>query len=124
MRAQIVHLRVLEQVELSDATFETMWDALDADGSGTIEFDELNKVLRQGNAVTLAKDLQAGSMGAIETRASSKHALRQRDDLKNGASHMNTHSFATALGKARSKEEVLEKLASTVRRSGMRMFDL
>ena len=37
---------------------------------------ELNKVLRQGASITLAKDLQVGAKGKIETESKNAHGLR------------------------------------------------
>ena len=51
-----------------DATFEGM----DPDGSGKIEYNELNKMLRRGGTVTLAADLQDGAQGNIEVKAMNK----------------------------------------------------
>ena len=48
------------------------FDGMDPDRSGTIEYAELNKLLRSGANVELAADLKAGARGTIETKAKNK----------------------------------------------------
>ena len=55
---------------------DELFAQLDADASGTIDYRELNHLLRQGSAVELAAELRDGAQGAIETRAMNATALR------------------------------------------------
>ena len=49
-----------------------LFDALDADGGGTLEYNELNKAFRRGGSVKLDAKLQAGAAGEIELKAKNK----------------------------------------------------
>jgi hypothetical protein len=50
-----------------DALFDE-WD----DGSGLLDYQEINKKLRRGADVQLAGNLQAGAMGEIKLKAENK----------------------------------------------------
>ena len=56
---------------------DRLFDEWDPDGSGVLELNELSKLLRRGSTVKLDEKLQAGGAGAIQTQASTKHALRK-----------------------------------------------
>ena len=63
---------------------DALFDSFDPDGSGTIEYHELNKLLRkQGPA--LAAELQAGAAGEIETSSSNKTKIRKTDVKARGS---------------------------------------
>ena len=49
-----------------------LFDSFDPDGSGQLEFGELNKAFRRGATMQLSAELQDGAMGAIETKAQNK----------------------------------------------------
>ena len=42
----------------SQEELDALFDAMDTDGSGSVDFKEMNKMLRQGASVQLAADLQ------------------------------------------------------------------
>jgi Ca2+-binding EF-hand superfamily protein len=63
---------------------EAIFDEIDSDGSGSIDYKELNSALRRDD-VTLAAELQAGAMGEIETEAKNAIALRFGGQYVNGA---------------------------------------
>jgi Ca2+-binding EF-hand superfamily protein len=63
---------------------EAIFDEIDSDGSGSIDYKELNSALRRDD-VTLAAELQAGAMGEIETAAKNAIALRFGGQYVNGA---------------------------------------
>ena len=50
-----------------DALFDE-WD----DGSGRLDYQEINKTLRRGADVQLAANMQAGAMGEIKLKAENK----------------------------------------------------
>ena len=54
-----------------------LYDLLDADGNGTLDYKELNKELRRGASVELDAALQDGYLGEIETESKNKHSLRK-----------------------------------------------
>jgi len=55
-----------------------IFDSMDKDKSGQIEYNELNKALRSGGNVELAPELRAGAVGPIETGASLRSPPKQR----------------------------------------------
>lgn len=57
-------------------TMGALFDALDVDGSGDIEYNELNAALRRTDGVALDGKLLAGAMGKIDTESKNKIALR------------------------------------------------
>ena len=64
------------EVVFSAADVDALFESIDKDGSGAIEYKELNAVLRQGLNVTLSKDMQVGAQGEITTDAKNKVSLR------------------------------------------------
>ena len=56
---------------------DKVFDAFDPDGSGSVELQEFGRMLRRGSSAKLDKSLQAGAMGAIETKSETKFALRK-----------------------------------------------
>ena len=54
-----------------------VFEELDADHSGSIEYKELNKQLRAGASVKLDPKLQAGAAGEIQTKSLNKSSLRR-----------------------------------------------
>ena len=53
--------------EVADAEIDLLFDSWDPNGSGVLEFPELNEQLRRGAEVILAHELQDGAAGVIET---------------------------------------------------------
>ncbi|KOO24672.1 calcium-binding pollen allergen [Chrysochromulina tobinii] len=72
--AQVLSMLGLPQY--GAAEMEGMFDALDADRSGTLDFHELDRLLRRGADVQLAAALQVGAKGVIEVEARNRHRLR------------------------------------------------
>ena len=64
----------------TDEETTALYDSFDRDGSDSVELNELNALLRQGNTVQLAAVLQPGARGAIETEAKNVHELRTTAD--------------------------------------------
>ena len=62
--------------EANQKTADTVFAELDLDGSGKVEYEELNKQLRQGRAVDLAPQLRDGAAGQITPGAHNKISLR------------------------------------------------
>eukprot|EP00966_Prymnesium_polylepis_P193761 4490929-Prymnesium_polylepis.2 len=60
----------------TDAEIDMVFASLDIDGSGKLEYKELNKQLRIGAGSNLDPMLQAGAMGEISMEARNKHAIR------------------------------------------------
>ena len=63
--------------EASDEAIDETFDLWDPDGSGTLEFKELSKLLRRGADIELAAELQVGAAGEIVLEAENKVALRK-----------------------------------------------
>merc|ERR1711988_1846295 len=57
-------MKVLK-IEVDATEVEAIFKKFDPDGSGKIDFSELNKLLRQGSSVKLDKKLLPGSAGDI-----------------------------------------------------------
>jgi Ca2+-binding EF-hand superfamily protein len=71
-RAALPILGFESDADTADAVFEE----LDEDESGKIEYEELNKKLRQGRSITLAAELQDGARGEINPRARNAMPVR------------------------------------------------
>jgi Ca2+-binding EF-hand superfamily protein len=59
------------------AEMEGMFDVLDADRSGTLDFHEMDRLLRRGADVQLAAALQVGAKGVIEVEARNRYSVRE-----------------------------------------------
>ena len=59
-----------------NAEMDALFTAIDVDGSGTVELDEMQRLLRKGADIKLAANLQDGAMGEIEVEAKNKYAVR------------------------------------------------
>ena len=59
------------------AAAEALFDELDADGSGEVDYEELEASLRAGGAIELGASLQPGAMGEISGEARNRHELRR-----------------------------------------------
>ena len=57
--------------------FDELFDELDRDGNGTIEYKELHAALRQGASVKLKAELQPGARGKIQTAAMNRLPTRK-----------------------------------------------
>ena len=64
------------QASFGHADTDAMFRVIDSDRSGTIDYNELNAVLRQGLSIKLSKRLQVGGAGEIALEAKNKIALR------------------------------------------------
>lgn len=62
---------------------DQLFNTYDKDGGGSIEYNEMNKMLRK--EMELKAGLKAGAMGDIEAKARNKHALRKEDSGVMGA---------------------------------------
>ena len=61
------------------SAIDEAFDLLDADGSGTLELRECDKLLRCGYKELLDRKLQAGAAGEIALKATNSISLRTRD---------------------------------------------
>lgn len=62
-----------------------LFDSFDADKSGSVEFHELQKMLRSSSSVELDAVLRAGALGEIEVGAKNKIATRKNGPGKTGS---------------------------------------
>ena len=62
---------------------DELFKTLDADGSGTIAYSELHKLLRIRDDVAIAPELQEGGAGDIQTE--SRNAIALRGDAGSGS---------------------------------------
>ena len=67
--------RGLSCVRLPRAGVDALFGRFDADGKGTIDFKELNKLVRAGTSVKLDPALQPGASGTIELSKTSPRSL-------------------------------------------------
>jgi len=63
-------------LEVDRADADALFDSMDLDGSGLIDYKELNKLLRAGATIELDEALQAGAAGEITLEAKNAFALR------------------------------------------------
>ena len=87
----------------------------DTDGSGEIDYKELNKMLRQ--SVKLDDKLYAGAAGEIKTKAETKHKLRKAPSGKAGLAQ-------TIKLKTDSKQNVVEQLQNVIAANAIRVIDI
>ena len=94
---------------------------MDSDGSGSIEYKELNKMLRMGAGSTLDPSLLPGAMGEISAKGQNKHALRRgkMSGKVGGVLPMATKLQPTADGKS-----VVEQLRDILNENSVRVIDL
>ena len=59
-------------IQASKEDINAVFDSMDADGGGTLEYGEMNKAFRRGGTVKLDANLQAGAKGSIELKAKNK----------------------------------------------------
>ena len=97
---------------------DALFDAIDTNGSGSIEHGELNELLRQGATITLAEELQDGAAGEIETERTQQYGLR-----KGGIKDAPVSRFVAELG-AKTVEEVPHKLMAFLDQRHERLTDL
>ena len=74
-KAALPLLLGLDAREVSPA-MDALFARIDEDGSGTLEYAELHKLLRQGASIELATELRDGAMGEIERTAKNNIATR------------------------------------------------
>ena len=77
------------------AEMEGLFDVLDADRSGTLDFHEMDRLLRRGADVQLAAALQVGAKGVIEVEARNRYSVRQH--ARDGASQPQKDSSVEAM---------------------------
>ena len=76
-----------------DAEIDMVFDDFDVDGSGSIEYGEMNKMLRQGAGSKLDPRLLAGGAGEINLSSKGKHKLRKKEDLKKGSNMLGNNKL-------------------------------
>uniref|UniRef100_A0A7S2HGJ3 EF-hand domain-containing protein n=1 Tax=Haptolina brevifila TaxID=156173 RepID=A0A7S2HGJ3_9EUKA len=59
------------------AEMQALFEAIDEDNNGAIEYSELNRLLRKGADMQLAPELQAGARGPIEVSAKGRFTVRR-----------------------------------------------
>ena len=64
-------------LKVSAETVQALFTEFDADGSGEVDMNELNRKLRIGAAIELDPELQDGAMGEIKVGAANAIALRK-----------------------------------------------
>lgn len=111
---------VLSGLRLSVSREEAaaLFDLLDEDRSGTLDYRELHSALRQGSKIELDAALQVGAQGDIATEAKNKAALRKE---KGGHSMLDTVLAPLALGQG---ENMVERLRNAMTGSWSRVKDL
>lgn len=109
--------------QLKKSEVDAIFQLIDTDQSGLIEFRELNKVLRQGTTVELAQELQAGAKGEITRKASNRMSLRRAPSSLRQTLPI-AQTYGEALVDAQDVRQLLSKLMAAVRSSGVRILDL
>jgi len=71
---QVLPMLGLPQYGASE--MDAMYDILDTDRSGAVDFRELHKLLRKGHDMQLASWMQVGAKGEIEVEARNKYRVR------------------------------------------------
>ena len=105
------------------AEIDAVFKQLDNDGSGSIEYKELNKKIRAGAGSALDPSLQAGAAGKIETRADLLAKGKQKRAL------LRTGRKGAALGASVKIEpvegkSVVEQLREILSKESVRVIDL
>ena len=111
--------KVLNGLRLSVSVEEAhgLFDLLDSDKSGSLDYKELHHALRQGQNIELDAALKDGALGEISADAKNKHALR-KDGPQNTASRV---LAPIALGPG---ESMVERLRNALTGSWTRVKDL
>ncbi len=68
----------------NDAEIDMVFEDFDVDKNGTIEYKELNKMIRQGAGAKIDPKLLPGAAGEIQMTRHNKHKLRTAADKKKG----------------------------------------
>ena len=98
---------------------DKVFDEFDLDGSGKLEYKELNKMLRHGAAIKLSAEMQVGGAGEIATASSNKHKLRKATERKRGSALP-----VSALLAANAEQSVQEQLQEILTKNAVRVIDL
>ena len=99
---------------------DLLFGVFDPDGSGSIDYKEMNKALRSGSELHINPALYAGAAGAIVMEAKTKHALRK------GIKREKTmHEFGDVLGGAdKDGRTPQERLRDALSKNATRIVDL
>jgi Ca2+-binding EF-hand superfamily protein len=73
---------------------DELFDTFDVDGSGSVDYNELNKMLRQGASVELAEELRDGAAGEIEVERKNKIKIRTDIEHRDASSLTPVESVA------------------------------
>lgn len=106
-------LKALLRIEAEDAN--RLFDLLDVDGSGALEYNELHKELRM-HAVELDEALRDGAMGEIELASKNRYELR-----KDGPQTDRSRVVTLDLGEG---DSVQDQIANALASSWSRVRDL
>lgn len=91
----------------------------DADGSGQVDYREMNRLLRRGATVELDAALQVGARGEIEVHSKNAHSLR-----KDGPQSTHSRLLGGEALDLESEVSLTEQLASALDTSKSRVNDL
>ena len=104
-------------VDVADAN--ALFALLDADGSGELDYNELNRHLRRGADVALDEALQDGAMGEIQLKAENEFALRSGLDPTKNTMFGSDITFS-----ADSDVPVIEQLKRALEKRMARVIDI
>ena len=101
---------------------DSLFEQYDRDGSGYIDYQEMNKVMRR--ETELKEELQAGAMGEIATRAENKHGLRNRNGTGVVGMDKRARTLQGTFLKMEQDKALVEQLATALNKKWARAKDL
>ena len=115
--------------QASKEDINAVFDAIDIDGGGTLEYSELNKAFRRGGSIKLDRSLEPGAAGAIELKAKNKFGSAS---VKSGsgrysigaAQSASQRSLSSSTSKLTTQDLILEDLHKTLARNAPRLEQL
>ena len=112
-------IQTLGVVSVQDNVIDALFARFDRDGSNTLEYRELNRVLRQGQDVQLESDLYAGATGEVTTKATTAVPIRSAAQLKKPT------AIVSSVGlRADSDKSIADLLTDIVAQNVVRVTDL
>ena len=107
--------------EANKEVVDALFDSLDVDGGGTLDYNELNKAFRPGGSIELDASLKAGAAGVIELKAKNKFSGAGGDGPPKTKLVGSVNPKAPSTQKLTTQDLIVEDLYKTLSRNAPRL---